>query len=125
MAKACHSDFQDAALGLLKTGATRLSVCTTQPTTYTEGITTNMLAIKTITTTDFTGPASGDTNGRKISVNSASGLTVSSTATASHVALCDTVNSKLLYVTTCTAQGLTSGNTVNVPAWDIEIADPT
>jgi hypothetical protein len=34
-------------------------------------------------------------------------------------------NSKLLYVTTCTSQSLTSGGTVTVPAWDIEIADAT
>ena len=125
MGKACHNDFLDGALNSLKSNATRLCVCTTEPTTYTEAITTNMLAIKTITSTDFTGPADGDANGRKVAVNSASGLTVSSTATASHVALADSVASKLWYVTTCTAQGLTSGNTVNVPAWDIEIADPT
>jgi len=33
--------------------------------------------------------------------------------------------SVLYYVTTCTSQALTSGNTVNFPAWDIEIADPS
>jgi hypothetical protein len=33
--------------------------------------------------------------------------------------------SALLYVTTCTSQALTAGNTVTVPAWDIEIADPS
>jgi hypothetical protein len=29
------------------------------------------------------------------------------------------------YVTTCTQQTLTSGNTVNIPAFDIEVGDPT
>jgi hypothetical protein len=48
---------------------------------------------------------------------------VDTSGTATHVALCDAT--RLLYVTTCTSQALTSGNTVNIPAWDIEIADPT
>jgi hypothetical protein len=41
------------------------------------------------------------------------------------VAILDTVNSLLLFVTTCTSQALVSGNTVNFPAWDIEVAAPT
>jgi hypothetical protein len=44
---------------------------------------------------------------------------------AAHVALADSVNSKLLYVTTCTSQVLTAANTVTVPAWIIQLADPT
>ncbi len=47
---------------------------------------------------------------------------LASVGTATHVALAD--GTRLLYVTTCTSQALTSGNTVNFPAWDIEIADP-
>jgi len=31
----------------------------------------------------------------------------------------------LLYVTTCTLQALVAANTVTIPTWDIEIADPT
>ena len=31
----------------------------------------------------------------------------------------------LRYVTTCSSQAVTAGNTVNFPAWDIEVADPT
>jgi hypothetical protein len=46
--------------------------------------------------------------------------------TATHVALIITGSSTLLYGTTCTSQALTANgsNTVNVPAFDIEIADP-
>ncbi|MBW2092261.1 MAG: hypothetical protein JRI34_09100 [Deltaproteobacteria bacterium] len=50
---------------------------------------------------------------------------VDASGTAQHVAICDSVNSKLLYVTTCTGQALIAGNKVTVPAWDIEVADPT
>lgn len=126
MGKVVHNNVLDAALNYIKSNATRLAVNTTEPATYaaaTSGAT--CLAIKTITSTDYTGPADGDTNGRKISVNQAATVTVNTTGTASHVSLSDSTNSVVLYVTTCSAQGLTSGNTVTVPAWDIEIADPT
>lgn len=83
------------------------------------------MAIVTIDSADFTGPANGDTNGRKLTVAQQATITVDSSGTAQHIALADSANSKLLYVTTCTSQALTSGNTVTVPAWDIEIADPS
>jgi hypothetical protein len=40
------------------------------------------------------------------------------------VALSDSANSKLLFVTTCTNQALVATNTVTIPAWDIELGDP-
>jgi hypothetical protein len=125
MGKSIHDDVLDAALSYTKNNATRISVCSTEPTTFTEAVTTYMLAIKTIADTDFTGPANGDASGRKITSNQHSGITVTNTGTAAHVALCDFDDSKLLLVTTCTEQGLTSGNTVTIPAFDDEIADPS
>lgn len=125
MAKTVHDDVLDQALNYVKTNATRLSACSQQPTTYTEAITTYKLAIKTISSIDFTGPVNGDVSGRKVTTNSQAGVTVDSTGDATHIALCDSVNSKLLMVTTCTTQTLTSGNTVNFPAYDFEINDPS
>lgn len=57
MSKSVHDDVLDGALNVVKNNATRICVCSTQPTTYTEAITTYKLAIKTITSADFTGPA--------------------------------------------------------------------
>jgi hypothetical protein len=74
------------------------------------------------TTTDYT-VANGDTSGRKITTAAKSGVSVTASGTATHVSLDD--GTTLLYVTTCTSQSLTSGNTVNIPAWKVEIADPT
>lgn len=125
MAKIVHDDVLDGALNIVKNNATRICVCSTQPTTHTEALTTYMLAIKTITSADFTGPANGDTNGRKLTSNQHSGVSVTNSGTAQHIAFVDFANNKLLYVTTCTSQSLTAGNTVTVPVWDIEIADPT
>jgi uncharacterized protein YabE (DUF348 family) len=126
MGKVVHNNVLDAALNYIKSSVTRIAVNTTEPATYTAATSgATCLAIKTITTTDFTGPADGDTNGRKLTVNSAATVAVNTTGTASHVSLSDATASALLYITTCSAQALTSGNTVTVPAWDIEIADPT
>lgn len=124
MAKSVHDDVLDGALNILKNNATRMTVCNAQPTTYTEGNATFALADVTIDSTDFTN-ANGDTNGRKTTIAAQSTVAIDTSGTATHVALLDVSNSKLLYVTTCTSQALTSGGTVDFPAWDIEIADPT
>ena len=126
MAKSVHDDVLDGALNILKNNCTRITVCSTQPTTYTEGNTTYALADVTVDSADFTN-ANGDTSGRKTTIGAQSGVLIDTSGTAEHVALLDVANSKLLYVTTCTSQGLTANgsNTVNIPAFDIEIADPT
>jgi hypothetical protein len=74
-----------------------------------------------VTGTDFT-LADGDTSGRKMTVAAKNGVPIDANGTGSHVALVDAT--RLLFVTTCTAQVLTAGGTVDVPAWKEEIADP-
>lgn len=61
--------------------------------------------------------------GRKVTMTAKNGVTVDSSGDATCIALID--GSALLYVTTCTTQTLTSGNTVNIPSWKIQIGDPT
>jgi hypothetical protein len=46
-------------------------------------------------------------------------------ATTGHVAICDVGSTKLLLVTTCTSQAVTAANTVTIPTFDYELADPT
>jgi hypothetical protein len=124
MAKSVHDDVLDGALNIIKNNCTRMVACSTQPTTYTEANATYALADVTMTSGDFT-VANGDTSGRKVTVAAKSSVPVDTTGSFQHVALLDVSNSKLLYVTTGTTQTLTSGNTANFPAWDIEIADPS
>jgi hypothetical protein len=124
MAKSVNNDVLDAALNVVKNSGTRLAICSAEPTTYTQAMTTYALAVATIDSTDFTGPVDGDTSGRKLTVNQIESIMVDATASATHIALCKSGTSTLLYVTTCTSQVLTVGNTVTVPAWDIELADP-
>ena len=121
MAKFANDLVMDAALDKVATG-TILTVCTSQPTTRTEAVTTYKLADVVVDSGDFV-KANGDTSGRKLTVGAQTDVPIDTSGTALHVAICD--GSILLYVTTCTSQALTSGNTVTVPAWDIEIADPS
>ena len=120
MAKYQADAMLDAALNYIKNNATIMTVCSAQPTSRTEAVTTYALADVTVDTGDFT-LANGDTSGRKVTVSAQPGVAIDATGEATHIALCS--GTDLLYVTTCTAQQLTQGGTVDVPAWDIEIAD--
>lgn len=121
MAKFTADAVLDAALDKIAT-ATILTVCSAQPTTRTEAVTTYKLADVVVDSGDFT-KADGDTSGRKVTVAAQSAVPVDSSGSATHVALCD--GSTLLHVTTVTSQALTAGNTVNVAAYDVEFADVT
>lgn len=141
MAKNVHDNMLDAALNYLKSNANRLIVLSAEPTgasAYTNAITAvdssgYKLASAVISASDFTGPANGDTSGRKIAVNAQSSMSidgVASSANATHVGLikfhASSASAQLVvYTTTCTSQSLTGGNKVNTPAWDIELRDPT
>ena len=104
-------------------GATLLTVCSSQPTTYAEASSTFKLADVVIDTGDFT-KANGDVSGRKTTIGQQANVPIDSSGTATHVALSISGTSTLVYITTCTSQVLTSGGTVTVPAWRVEIADP-
>ena len=123
MGKAIADDVLDAALNYLKTNGGTLHVCSAQPTTYTEAHVTYMLAEVAIDSDDFTGPADGDTSGRKIAINEQADITVTNTGAATHVAITNGSDAWLL-VTTCTEQQLTAANTVTVPTFNDEILDP-
>lgn len=124
MAKWANDGLMDAGLAYVRGSANLMIACSAQPTTYTEAFTTYKLASTSMTVnTDYT-QADG-TSGRKITVAAKNGVSVTANGTANHIALVSTGDSTLRYVTTCTAQALTSGNTVNFPAWDIQIGDPT
>ncbi len=124
MAKQVHNDVLDAMLAEIATG-NQLTVCSAEPANF-AGIAALLLAEVVLTAGlgggDYTA-ADGDTNGRKVTVAQQAAMAIDNTGDATHIAIDD--GTTLLYVTTCTTQGLTSGGTVTVPEWDIEIADPT
>lgn len=121
MAKWVADSVLNAALTAIA-GATIMTACSQQPTSRTEAVTTYGLADVSMSSSDFT-QADASGGGRQTTVAQKTGVTVDTSGTATHVALCDGTN--LLYVTTCTSQSLTSGNTMTFGSWVISIGDPT
>lgn len=123
MARSQNDLMLDAAFDWIRARVTCMTACSAQPTTFTEGYTTYKAADIAMTSTALT-IANGDVSGRKVTVQAKSGVTIDASTTVNHVALLGSTGATvLLYVTVCTSQALTTGNTVNFPAWDIEIAD--
>lgn len=121
MGKALPTAVLDTLLDKVATG-TIMTVCSAEPTSRTEAVSTYALADVTVSSGDFT-KATGDVSGRKVTVASKTNVTIDSSGTATHVAICD--GSNLLAVTTCTSQALVAANTVTFPAWKVEVSAPS
>lgn len=124
MAKSVHDDVLDGAHNVVKNNATRITLCSAEPTTYAEANATYALADVTVDSADYT-IANGDTSGRKLTVGAQSAVPVDASGSGTHVAHLDVANSKLLRVTTCTSTAVTSGGTVDIGSHKFEIADPS
>jgi hypothetical protein len=112
----------DNGLTVLDTEANRLDICSLEPVTYASATSTNTLGNKTSPTVGA--PSDRTPNGRKVTVSAITDGTVTATGTATHWALTDTVNSRLLATGALAAsQSVTSGNTFTLGAFDIGIPD--
>lgn len=125
MGKSVHNNVLDDGLNHIKNNVDLMVMCSAEPTNYTEAFTTYKLASVAMTGTDFT-LADGDTSGRKITVAAKSAVAVTANGTGTHVALVDTGTNELTHVTSLAAsKAVTTSDTVDFPAYDEEIADPT
>lgn len=124
MPKSASNICIDEGLKYISENAAKIYVCTTDTiTTYAEASATYNLTTGSAVTSANLVIGDGDVSGRKIAVAAQTSLNCSTSGTAGHIAI--TSSDTLMIVTTCTTQALTSGNTVTIPTWDIEIADPT
>jgi len=112
----------DAALAKFDTEATQLNICTQEPTTYTEAITTYSKGQKVGISIGV--PADGAVNGRRVTVAAIADGAVNGDGTVTHYAVVDTVNSRLMAAGELAAsQIVTDGNTFTLGAIDITIPD--
>lgn len=110
----------DLGLNVLDVEANRLDICNVEPTTFTQATTTASLGNKTAL--NIGAPSARTPTGRRVTVASFTDGTVTVTGTASHYAVVDTVNSRLLATGNLSAtQAVTSGNTFGLAAFDIGI----
>lgn len=121
MAKWANDSVLDALLDKVGTG-NQLIVTSSQPADRAAALTA-ALSSTSLSSGDFTKSDSTSPAGRKTTIAQKSNVSVTATGTATHVCIVDSTN--LLYVTTCTSQSLTSGNTVTIPAWTVTVTDPS
>jgi hypothetical protein len=122
MAKFANDLIMDAAFDFLIAEAERIVVATGDAAFVYASLAAITLADNAIGTIT---KANGDTNGRKAIVPQHAAVPIDANGTATHVHVVDDTGTRILLVTTCTSQVLTSGGTVTIPAWDEEIGDPT
>lgn len=111
----------DAMLAVITAGCTRLDICSTQPTSYAQATSTYSLGNKTLTGAWST--ADGDVSGRKITCAQQTGISITSSGTAAHIAGTNGSNTLWFVTTLSSSQAVTSGNTATINSFDLEVAD--
>jgi len=110
----------DLGLNVLSTEATRLDICSSEPADFTAATTTASLGNKT--SLSVGAPEARTPDGRKVVVAQIVDGVIDGTGTATHYAIVDTVNSRLLATAALSqSQPVTSGNTFTLAAFDIGI----
>jgi hypothetical protein len=113
----------DNGLTVLDTEANKIVITSQEATTYTEANTT--YALGNSTSLSIGAPQDRSGGGREVVVAAITDGTVTGTGTATHYAIVDTVNSRLLATGSLTAsQSVTSGNTFTLSSVSIGIPDP-
>ena len=113
----------DAKLNYIKNNTENLYICSSEPTTFLEASSTYKLGVKAAPS--FTGPAAGDTSGRKITVNAVTDGSITGTGWVYYIALTDDSASELLHVKVVNvAREITTELVFTLAAFDIESLDP-
>jgi hypothetical protein len=110
----------DFGLNVLDTEATHLYICSQAPATYAEASSTYALGNKSALS--IGAPAAKAGGGREVTVSAFNNGSVTATGTATHWAIVDSANSRLLAVNNLSSsQAVTNGNTFEVAAFTIGI----
>tara|TARA_R110000824_G_scaffold146565_1_gene315393 strand:- start:2380 stop:2751 length:372 start_codon:yes stop_codon:yes gene_type:complete len=113
----------DNGLSILDAEANKIAITSQEAATYIEANAT--FALGDSTTLSIAAPSDRTGGGRKVTVAAITDGAVTGTGTATHFAILDTVNSRLLATGSLTAsQAVTSGNTFTLSTVDIGIPDP-
>ena len=113
----------DNGLTVLDTEANRIDITSQEATSYTDATSTSTLGNST--SLSIGAPADRSGGGREVVVSTITDGSVTGTGTATHYAIVDTVNSRLLATGSLVAsQAVTSGNTFTLSSVAIGIPDP-
>lgn len=113
----------DNGLTVLDTEANRIDITSAEATTYAAA--TSTLTLGNSTSLSIGVPQDRTGGGREVVVSAITDGSVTGTGTATHYAIVDTVNSRLLATGSLSAsQSVTSGNTFTLSSVTIGIPDP-
>jgi hypothetical protein len=113
----------DEALSYISSNASHLYLCSSEVSVYAN---LSSATLGDDASPSFTGPTTGDTSGRKLTVDATTAGSVTATGTASHWAIATTSGSAILAAgPLSSSQSVTSGNTFTLTAFDIELRDPS
>jgi hypothetical protein len=113
----------DNGLTVLDTEANKITITSQEATTYANGNST--YALGSSTSLSIGAPADRSGGGREVTVAAISDGSVSGTGTATHYAILDTTNSRLLATGSLSAsQSVTTGNSFTLASFKIGIPDP-
>jgi hypothetical protein len=114
----------DGGIDYIRNNCTRVDVCTTEPTTYTEATSTYSVASYVVDSSDFT-KANGDVSGRKVTLAQQTGNNGTGTGAANFLAFSKTTGSEFLGVIDGDGDTVNSGSPVTINAVVVwEIRDP-
>ena len=105
MAQWQNDSMLDAALTWVKNNYTKVCICASQPATYSQATSSNLLGSKSAT---ITGSPGDYASGRQIEVTAQSSIAITGSGTMDHVALVKSSGSILAYVTTIPASSQAS-----------------
>lgn len=113
----------DGGLDSLDTEANAIHITSTEATSYVDATSTSSLGNST--SLSIGAPADRSGGGREVTVAAITDGSVTSTGTATHYAIVDTINSRLLATGSLTSsQVVTTGNTFTLSSFTIGIPDP-
>jgi hypothetical protein len=113
----------DNGLTVLDTEANAIHITSQEATDYTDATSTSTLGNST--SLSIGAPADRSGGGREVTVAAITDGSVTGTGTASHYAIVDTVNSRLLATgSLSSSQAVTSGNSFALASFTIGIPDP-
>ncbi len=114
----------DSGLAVLDTEANKIVVTSQEATTFTNANAT--YALGNSTSLSIAAPTDRSGGGREVVVAAITNGSITATGTATHYAIVDTNNSRLLATSTLSAsQSVTSGNTFTLASFTIGIPDPS
>jgi hypothetical protein len=114
----------DNGLTVLDQEANKITITSQESTTYASANSTH--ALGSSTSLSIGAPADRSGGGREVTVAAISDGSVSATGTATHYAILDTSNSRLLATGSLSAsQSVTNGNSFTLASFKIGIPDPS